>query len=317
MALIENAVYAPPPFLFGKHLQTIVPTLRKVTDVPYTRERIDTPDGDFLDLDWLKNNNRKLLVLTHGLEGNSARPYIMGMAKQFSALGWDVLAWNCRSCSGELNRLFRLYNHGDVDDIALVVNHAAQNKYEDIALVGFSMGGNISLKYASVCPHPLISKVISFSAPLEMRSATAALEKWDNWVYRFHFQRNLLPKLKRKAQLFPQKLDYDYVVENIKSWDFQLHTFFCVLNDYKDLDDFYERGSALNYIPDLKIKTLIVQAKNDPMLSPACFPKDLASKHPYITLEVLKKGGHCGFPLKNDRNGSYAEARAELFLNTA
>jgi uncharacterized protein len=87
------------------------------------------------------------------------------------------------------------------------------------------------------------------------------------------------------------------------------------MNDYKDLDDFYERGSAINYIPEMKIKTLIVQCENDPMLSPACFPKDMARKHPYITLEVLKKGGHCGFPLKNDKNGSYAEVRAELFLN--
>jgi uncharacterized protein len=316
MALIEHPSYKTPTLLFGKHLQTIVPTLRKVTDVPYTRERIETPDGDFLDLDWLKNNNRKLLVLTHGLEGNSVRPYIMGMAKHFSQLGWDVLAWNCRSCSGELNRLFRLYNHGDVDDIALVVNHAAKNNYDDIALAGFSMGGNISLKYASVCPHPSITKVVSFSAPLEMRSSTAALEKWDNWVYRFHFQRNLLPKLKSKAKLFPQKLDYDYVIKNIKSWDFQLHTFFCVMNDYKDLDDFYERGSALNYIPDLKLKTLIVQAENDPMLSPACFPKDLARKHPFIDLEVLKKGGHCGFPIKNNKKASYAELRTQVFLET-
>jgi uncharacterized protein len=315
MALIENAPYKPNPFLIGRHLQTIVPTRRKVIGVPYVRERINTPDGDFLDLDWLKNNNRRLLVLTHGLEGNSARPYIMGMAKHFAALGWDVLAWHCRSCSGELNRLFRLYNHGDVDDIAFVVNHAAKNEYDDIALAGFSMGGNISLKYASVCPHPSVSKVIAFSAPLEMRTATAALEKWDNWVYRFHFQRNLLPKLKAKAQLFPEKLDYDYVVKNIKSWDFQLHTFFCVMNDYKDLDDFYQQGSALNFIPDLKIKTLIVQAENDPMLSPACFPRDLARKHSYITLEVLKQGGHCGFPLKNSMMGSYAETRAEVFLS--
>jgi uncharacterized protein len=317
MAFIENNTYKPPTFLFGKHLQTIAPAFRKVSDVLYTRERIDTPDGDFLDLDWIKNNNRKLLVLTHGLEGNSNRPYILGMAKYFKQRGWDILAWNCRSCSGELNHLFRLYNHGDVGDIERVVNHAAtQNDYDEIALAGFSMGGNISLKYASVCSHPSVSKVVAFSAPLEMRTSTDALATWDNWVYRYHFQRKLLPKLKEKAKRFPEKLDYDYVIKNLNDWDFQLHTFFCVLNDYVSLDDFYERGSALNFIPDLKIKTLIVQAENDPMLSPLCFPKHLALQHPFITLEVLKEGGHCGFPLKNNRKESYAELRTALFIES-
>jgi uncharacterized protein len=316
MALLENAPYAPPTFLKGKHLQTIAPAFRKVTDVPYLRERIDTPDGDFLDLDWLRQGHRKLLILTHGLEGNSQRPYILGMAKYFAQLGWDILAWNCRSCSGELNRLFRLYNHGDVGDISTVVNHATTRYiYDEVALAGFSMGGNINLKYAAVCPHPSVSKVIAFSAPLEMRSSTETLAAWDNWVYRYHFQRKLLPKLKAKAKLFPQKLDYDYVIKNIKSWDFQLHTFFCVMNDYVSLDDFYERGSALNFIADLKIKTLIVQAENDPMLSPACFPKDMARKHDFLNLEVVKQGGHCGFPLKNNKNESYAELRASAFLN--
>ena len=314
MALLENLNYQTPPFLIGKHLQTIVPAFRKVRDVGYTRERIETNDGDFLDLDWLRKDSTKLLILTHGLEGNAQRPYILGMAKHFSKLGWDVLAWNCRSCSGEMNRLFRLYNHGDIGDLETVVNHATQYKYDEIALVGFSMGGNISLKYASVARHPSVSKVIAYSAPLEMRTSTAVLNRWDNWVYRYHFQRNLLPKLKEKARLFPQKLNYETILAHIKDWDFQLHTFFCVMNGYPNLEDFYEKGSALNFIPDIKIPTLIVQAENDPMLSPQCFPTDLAQKHPFIHLETLKQGGHCGFPMKNNKEESYAERRAGVFL---
>src|SRR5687767_2598438 len=136
--------YIPPRFLFSAHLETIYPALiRRVSLQPFTRERIDTPDSDFLDLDWLQQGSEKLVIISHGLEGNSQRAYIKGMAKVFFSNGYDVLAWNFRGCSEEMNRQLRFYHSGATDDLNVVVNHAIDRKhYKNIYLIGFSLGGN-------------------------------------------------------------------------------------------------------------------------------------------------------------------------------
>ena len=121
--------YTPPKLYFSPHIETIVPALfRRVRGVNYRRERLETDDGDFLDLDWLdQEEKRPLAILCHGLEGDSARPYVKGMARAFSIRGYDVLAWNYRGCSGEMNRLPRFYHSGATDDVHRVVQHAMIN----------------------------------------------------------------------------------------------------------------------------------------------------------------------------------------------
>ena len=125
MPLVYSAYPGPPAYQYNGHLQTIVPSLtRRVTGVTYERERLILADGDFVDLDWVDNAQNRLVILTHGLEGDSNRQYIRGTARLFSQHNYDVLAWNCRSCSGEMNRAFRLYNHGEIGDISEVIDHA-------------------------------------------------------------------------------------------------------------------------------------------------------------------------------------------------
>lgn len=314
MPIIEKSSdYRPPFWHFNGHFQTILPSFRRVNGILYQRERIETPDNDFLDLDWLLHQSQKLVVLTHGFEGNSTRPYITGMAKYFSKNGWDVLAWNCRTCSGEMNRNFQMYNHGNIDDIETVVAHAAaKGVYSEIALVGFSMGGNISLKYASLRANPLVKSVVAFSAPLDMKSSTEELGTKKNWLYRLNFEKKLRPKLLQKQALFPDRLTIEDISH--KDWEKQLHTYFCKINAYADLDTFYQVGSALNFIPHIAIPTLIVQAKNDPLLTPECLPYDLAANHPFIFLDTPQHGGHCGFPLRGDKMHSWAEHCAFSFI---
>ena len=316
MPIVSDSSYSQPPrFQFNGHLQTIFPTFRKVKNINYQRrERIDTTDGDFLDLDWIQNKNKRLVVLTHGFEGNSHRPYILGMAKMFSENGWDVLAWNCRSCSGEMNRAFRMYNHGDTVDIGTVINHAIdKHGYNEVVPIGFSMGGNVSLKYAAVAAHPSVSKVIAFSAPLDMKTTSDILGEKRNWVYRRNFETKIQPKLEFKIKQFPNKLTKEDITK--KDWNEQLETYFCKINGFKDLATFYEYGSALNFIEQIKIPALIVQAKNDPLLTPECFPFELAKNHPFIHLEAPENGGHCGFPTKSESKYEWAELRAFEFLN--
>ena len=124
---------------------------RKIPLPIYERERLELKDGDFVDLDWFRNNTDKLIILTHGLEGSSERHYVKETAKLFYENGWEALAWNCRSCSGEMNRKLRMYNHGDIEDISEVISYAnAKKNYKSIVLAGYSMGGNISMKYLGV-----------------------------------------------------------------------------------------------------------------------------------------------------------------------
>jgi Predicted hydrolase of the alpha/beta-hydrolase fold len=130
MPLVPNSSYKRPQLYFNSHVETIWPSVRRVVNSDaYTRERLELADGDFLDLDWLSAGRKKLVIISHGLEGSSERHYSKGMAKYFFERGWDALAWNCRSCSGEMNRLPRFYHHGATEDIKAVIDHAHQKGY--------------------------------------------------------------------------------------------------------------------------------------------------------------------------------------------
>lgn len=143
MPIIDTQKSFTPPLLqWNGHIQTIIPSIKRTIEGSYVRERIILSDGDFLDLDWKKTGSNRLVIITHGLEGSSERHYVKAPAKLLSQNGFDVLAWNCRSCSGELNHTPTLYHHGDIKDISEVVQYGlSQGKYDSFDLVGFSMGG--------------------------------------------------------------------------------------------------------------------------------------------------------------------------------
>ena len=137
-----------PKSLLPGHFETIIPALfRKVKNVHYDRIRWNTPDDDFLDIDLIREDNAKVVVISHGLEGSSERPYIKGMAKHLSQNGFDVVAWNYRGCSEEMNKQKRFYHSGATDDLDFVVQKTIEYGYQEIHLVGFSLGGNMTLKY--------------------------------------------------------------------------------------------------------------------------------------------------------------------------
>lgn len=319
MPIIQNSSYANPPFYqFNGHLQTIIPgVFRKIKNIKYQRERLELPDQDFLDLDWIINGNKNLVILSHGLEGSSDRQYIQGAAKLFSQNSWDVLAWNCRSCSGEMNRTARLYHHGDVEDIGTVINHAvAQQKYDNIVLVGFSMGGAMSLNYLGKNGKNIPDQVkagVAFSTPCDLKEGAEILNIRSNAIYRKRFLRNLKKKILIKEKEFPGLVDLNKLKE-IKEWrDFDEH-FSAPLNNYKSADDFYYNSSAKNFMHNIQIPTLLVNADNDPILTPACTPLDIAKSNANIFMEQPSQGGHCGFMLPN-QEFAWSEIRALEFAN--
>lgn len=283
----------------------------------YRRERISTPDDDFLDLDWLdSNSNSRLVIVTHGLEGNSTRQYIKGVAKIFQQNGWDVLAWNCRSCSGEMNRQFRMYHHGDTADISRVVEHAiGLKKYRAIALVGFSMGANITMKFLGTAGErvpPEICAATVFSAPTDLESAAEVLDLPQNFIYRRKFFKALSRKMVLKSEAFPNRLDLSKL-KMVRRWrDFD-EWFAAPVCGFRSAAEFYENASAKNFLEGTRVPTLLVNAVNDPILLPTCFPTEAARRHRFFHLEMPRAGGHCGFQVRGDLEFTWAERRALQF----
>lgn len=317
MPLLRTSSYKNPPLIqFNGHLQTIIPALTRKIEVPYERERIELDDGDFLNADWIDKKAKRLVILTHGLEGHTDRHYMKGMAKLFSEQNWDVLAWNCRTCGGEMNRNFRMYHHGDIEDIARIVQHALRTKpYEQVALIGFSMGGSITMKYLGFHGKNIpdaIKMGIAISSPCDLAAGVKVLEKPSNYLYKRRFLNSLKAKIEIKAKQFPGRIDVSKFDE-IKQWrDFD-NFFSAPLNGYRDADDFYAQSSAKNYMAGITIPTLLVNAKNDPILSEACTPTALCEKHPLIYLERPAQGGHVCFNVARQLH-SWAEYRALEFV---
>ncbi len=314
MPLLKSS-YTPPFYLRNGHVSTIVPSMfRKVNGVAYTRERIETPDDDFLDIDWIKQGNEKLVVVFHGLEGNSHRHYVKGVAKHFAAHGWDVAAWNARSCSGEMNKQPRLYHHGDVEDIAFTLDYILkQNTYGKLLLVGFSMGGAMILNYLTrntAIPKP-ITKAVVISPPVDVGASAKQLEKKSNKFYRKRFLDKLKKKIAIKAQQYPKLIDV-VGLDKINSFAEFDERFTAPLHGFKTAASFYAHASCKERLNKLPIPTLMLIAQNDPFMPPACYPVEEAKHIDNLFLELPAYGGHVGFPGKNYRH-SWMEIRALEF----
>ena len=308
-----------PPFLFKNgYFSTIYAGIwRKIADFEQKRERIELPDSDFLDLDWSFSSSKtnKVAVLIHGLEGDAQRAYILGSAKILNENAYDVCAINLRSCSGEQNRLFCAYHSGKTEDLDAVIQHILSNRnYNEIFIKGFSLGGNMALKYLGenrTIPKE-IKAAMAVSVPCDLHSSCIELLKPKNKAYASRFKKNLIEKLKQKQKQFPEKVT-DADIKNVitlKDFD-DIYT--SRAHGFKDAMDYYEKSSCLQFLPYIKTPTLLLNAKNDSFLGPKCFPYKEAENNPKLYLEVSKYGGHVGY--YGSKNITYNEKRAIRFFN--
>lgn len=319
---VITSSYRASLYFFNGHVQTIIPGLfREVPAVHYQRERLTTPDGDFLDLDWSKSKtgSAKLVILSHGLEGDTRRPYIKGMVKALHRAGFDAVAWNFRSCSGEPNKLLRSYHMGATDDLHLVMEHVlSTGSYEEIYLVGFSMGGNITLNYLGQQPDkvpPPVKKAAVFSVPCHISSASRKMAQFENRLYMQRFLKSLRKKLTDKTTLMPATMTLDgyHQLRTFPEFD---DRYTAPIHGFKDAHDYYTQCSSKQYLQEIRIPTLLVNAQNDPFLSPECFPVTEAEANPNFYLEMPKDGGHVGFVENYRQNQYYSERRAVEFFTT-
>lgn len=308
-----------PPFLFKNgHFSTIYAGIvRKIDDFEQKRERIDLPDGDFLDLDWSFSEipTQKIAILIHGLEGNAQRAYITGSAKEFNTNRYDVCAINLRTCSGEQNRLFRSYHSGATEDLDAAVQHILKHKsYSEIYIKGISLGGNLTLKYLGEgrdLPTE-IKAVMAVSVPCNLYSSCKELLKLKNIPYAIRFKKNLVSKLKEKQRFFPDKIS-DIDINNVvtlKDFD-DIYT--SRAHGFKDALDYYEKCSCKQFLPNIKVPSLLINAQNDSFLGTECYPIEEAKENPNLYLEMPKYGGHVGFYGKN--NITYTEKRVIKFFD--
>ena len=318
MPLIKHSTYRAPIFMKNAHLQTIYPSLfRKCDKEIYQRKRIFTNDDDFLDLDWSKIGSDNLVIISHGLEGNSTRAYVLGMVNTLNQNGWDALAWNFRSCSGEINRQLRFYHSGSINDLELVIQHALKlNMYQKIALVGFSMGGNLTLVYLGKKGNQVskqIVKSVVFSVPCDLQSSSYELAKLKNKIYMKRFLNLLHQKIKSKMEFMPDQInnsDYNSI-KNFKQYD---DRYTAPIHGFKNAEDYWDKCSSKQFIPKIQTPTLIVNAKNDPFLGDKCYPIEEADKSKYVYLETPKEGGHVSFLSFNEDKSYWSEQRVVEFL---
>jgi predicted alpha/beta-fold hydrolase len=298
--------FRPPFFLGNGHIQTVLSALLPARmDVTIERERLELIDGDFLDLGWARIGADRLTILSHGLEGSSDARYIRGMAAALNAAGWDVLVWDFRGCSQETNRLPRLYHSGETGDLGAVIDFAAARsasasygatKYSRIALVGFSLGGNLILKYlGESSPHPALVRAAAISAPLDLAATARALDRhWCNRIYRDSFIKSLIAKVEAKAIRFPDKFDVNGIrlIRTFEEFD---DRYTAPIHGFRDAEDYWEKTSARQYLSRITVPTLILNAGDDPLLTPESFPVTEAEGNPRLFLEMPKWGGHLGF----------------------
>lgn len=289
--------YRPPLLLRNGHFNTIYGSIfRQQPALPYQRIRISTPDDDFLDIDRLKGNHRKLAILCHGLEGSSNSQYIIGTARLLHNNGWDIVAMNYRGCSGEMNRQIRMYHSGATDDLELVIQEV-QADYDTIALVGFSLGGNLATVYCGQQAehlNPKIKALVAISVPVDLLAGVHHIMRPANWIYERRFLNSLRAKVRQKAKQHPQAYALDKLssVKTIYQFD---DTYTAPVSGFKDAADYYHKCSAKQFITRLRLPTLLINALDDPFLPDACYPYEEVATNPQVELCTPRYGGHVGF----------------------
>jgi predicted alpha/beta-fold hydrolase len=281
--------YIPPFLLTNGHVQTLFAAFgRRPNGITYVRERIPTPDHDFLDLDGSKVGSKNMAIVSHGLGGDSGRPYILGMVKALNQNGWDAVAWNFRGFSGEPNRTLKMTHSGATEDLHTVVSHVKANRrYRRIALIGFSLGGNLTLKYLGERGRkidPRIQSAVALSVPCHLESSAGQLAKLSNRIYMLGFLFLLRNYVRSKKGRFPHEMNDAgfHRIQNFKDFDGR---YVAPIHGFKNAQDYWRKSSSLPFLEKIRIPTLLINARNDPFLTQQGFPISLAKKNQSIILE--------------------------------
>ena len=317
--------YRPAWFVPGRHLRTLWGKLvRRRPTVPTTVERWSTPDDDVLLIHRLRGaSDRPLLVLLHGLEGSPNSHYARGLLARAHALGWSAVAVVFRTCGGEMNLTRRLYHSGETSDLGFVVRRLTSELPDTpIVLAGFSLGGNVLLKWlgerGAEVP-PSIRAAAAVSVPYDLARGSRYINRGFSRVYEQHFLRSLVRKATVKRGRFPDILAEVDLAALRTMWDFD-DAVTAPVHGFRDAADYYERSSSLRWLDRIRVPTLLVSAADDPFLPAAVLDEVRATAHENdaIRCEFVEQGGHVGFIAGTLpwRPLYWAESRVMEFLST-
>ena len=288
--------FKPAWWLPGAHAQTLFPHLfRRHSPPPLRRERIELDDGDFIDLDWTEQHKGPLVILLHGLEGSVRSHYAGGLMRNLYNCGFETVLMNFRGCSGEPNRLARGYHSGETGDLGTVLELLhGRDPQRLIYLIGFSLGGNVLLKWLGENPdQQKVQKAIAVSVPFELNIAALRLESGASRLYQAHLLHKLRRSIRARASRIPLPIDTGKL-DDLKTFrQFDDHVT-APLHGFRNVDDYYQRCSSRPFIRRIQCPTLILQARNDPFMTADAIP-DVTELGPGVRLEVSDSGGHVGF----------------------
>ena len=295
---IINSTYQPSILFKNNHFNTVYKTLFYKETISYSRKRIFTEDKDFIDLDFSINNSETLVIALHGLEGSSKSKYIVSAINFLNSNNIDCVAVNFRGCSGEDNNHPYSYNSGKTDDVSLIINYILKNyNYKNLVLLGYSMGGNISLKYMGETTHfpKEIKGAVAISTPCDLEGSSNSLSGWHNKIYLKRFMKTLKEKALFKLDKFPNcGLDKTAILK-AKNFDDFDNLVTAPLFGYKNAQDYWTQCSSKQFLNNITIPTLLVNALDDSFLSESCHPFNEAKNNTNFYFEVSKYGGHVGF----------------------
>ena len=318
MPVFQSNFLPTIPFRNG-HFNTMYRPLFMKDKASFTRKRITTWDNDFFDLDFSIIGSNTLVLLIHGLEGSSESKYIVSNTNHLNNKGLDTVCFNLRGCSGEDNLLLATYHSGKTEDVDFVVNYLLENyDYKNIVIVGFSLGGNLTLKYLGEKEgslSPIVKGGIASSVPVDIGSAEKEMDKLKNKLYMEVFFKTMKNKVLEKAHKFPEyKLDKDKLFKATKFKHLE-HLYTVPVFGFESPEDYWEKASSKPYLSKIKRPTLLINAKDDTFLSRECYPYKEAENSDFFYFEEPKYGGHCGFMSSfKPQENTWLEHRISRFI---
>ncbi len=282
----------------SSHFNTMYRPLFMKNTIKYQQKRVTTWDADFIDLDFSIIGSKTLVLLIHGLEGSSQSNYMITTSNHLNNTGFDTVCMNLRSCSGEDNLLLETYHSGKTDDVNFIIKHLTANyKYENIVIVGFSLGGNLTLKYlGEYTDIPTeVKGGIAVSVPIDLTTSQAELTKLKNKIYLNEFLRTLKLKILEKSDKFPEfKLNKELLFKATKFRHLEKQYTVPVFG-FESSEDYWIKASSKPYIPNIKVPTLLINSLDDSFLSKECYPLKEARNLNDFYLLTPNYGGHVGF----------------------
>ena len=303
----------------NSHFNTMYRPLFMKDTATYTRKRISTWDHDFFDLDFSFVGSETLVLLIHGLEGSSDSKYMAASTNHLNNKGIDTVCFNLRSCSGEDNLLLATYHSGKTEDVGFVVNHLLEHyNYKNIIIIGFSLGGNLTLKYLGEQGENISSVIkggIAVSVPIDIASAELEMDKLKNKLYIEMFFKTMKNKVLEKAFKFPEyKLDQNELFKATKFRQLE-HLYTVPVFGFDSPEDYWEKASSKPYLLKIIKPTLLINAKDDTFLSKKCYPYYEAENSDFFFFEETKFGGHVGFMNSfKPKENTWLEHRIERFI---